>query len=142
MKRSFIRYIASLPDTAYSVVDGAYLEETSFFTFPVDPEAADTPSVVRFRGALRIRAHGGMLDVLIADPWVEHLPSGSILSVVDPAGWPRRDHRIVFADLAVDGPRIAGARGAQFTATLTESGISVFGGQYASGTELDPVALS
>src|SRR5690606_41148339 len=80
IKRSFIRYIGSLPDTAHAAVDGAYLGETSFFTFPVDATAANTPAVVRFRGSLRIRAHGGMLDVLIADPWIEHHSGGSVLS--------------------------------------------------------------
>ena len=137
IKRSFIRYIATLPDGRHSMSDGAYLGETSYFTFPPVP-SPDVPQVMRFGGVVRIGGHGGMLDLLIAEPWVEMTESGPILTVVDPTGPPDRTRRITLAQLH---PQDSGLAERQYTATLADAGSAIFDHHYPAGTELDTVVI-
>lgn len=141
IKRSFIRYIAMLPDGNYLTDEGACLGGTSYFTFPTHPASPNADPVTRFTGSLRIRGHGGMLDVLLADPWIEHRDNGMVLSVVDPNRWPGRDQRLVLAHVTPMIPDAPTPGEKKFTALLADSGTDVFGGQYDPGTPLDPVTV-
>jgi hypothetical protein len=139
IKRSFIRYIAALPDGRHAMSDCAYLGETSYFTFPPAP-SPDAPQVMRFGGTVRIGGHGGMLDILIAEPWVEMAESGPILSVVDPTVWPNRTRRIPLATLSLqESEQRLTER--QYAATLTEAGSAIFDDHYPPGAELDTVVI-
>src|SRR5512134_1772276 len=66
IKRSFVDYIASLPDGSVSATDGATVSGTSLFCF--SPETSDYDvargtGVLRFRGDVRLAGHHGMLLV-------------------------------------------------------------------------------
>lgn len=139
IKRSFIRYIATLPDGQYALGGAAYLGESSYFTFP-EVECAGAPSVRRFSGTIRMGGHGGLLDLLIADPWVERSVSGVELTVVDPASWPAGNRRIVLARLVGRGTESDSATQV-FDAHLAEPGVALFGDQYPVGTALDTVVI-
>ncbi|WP_172653074.1 HtaA domain-containing protein [Rhodococcus opacus] len=139
IKRSFIRYIATLPDGRHAMSEGAYLGETSYFTFPPVP-SPDAPQVVRFGGDVRLGGHGGMLDILIAEPWVEMTESGPILSVVDPTGWPDRSRRIPLAELHLREAE-HGLTARRYAATLTGAGSVIFDDHYPPGTELDTLVI-
>ncbi|MDV8079569.1 HtaA domain-containing protein [Rhodococcus sp. IEGM 1370] len=144
IRRSFIRYISGLPDGAHATFDGAYLGDGSYFTFPGADRTADRHSELAFCGIVRIAGHGGMLDVLIADPGIEHNSGDPVLTIVDPAHWPKRNHRLVLARLTPmdDAASTTGSSSERrWSAVLTEPGSAVFGGNYPSGTDLDPVIV-
>lgn len=144
IRRSFIRYISGLPDGAHATFDGAYLGDGSYFTFPGAARTADQQSDLAFCGVVRIAGHGGMLDVLIADPRIEHHSGDPVLTIVDPGHWPERNHRLVLARLTPidDATSITGSSPERrWSAVLTEPGSVVFGGNYLSGTDLDPVIV-
>jgi len=61
IKRSFLRYIARMPDGACSVTDGADPVDESAFRF-------ESAGDLRFRGDVRFSGHHGLLFVRIADP--------------------------------------------------------------------------
>jgi hypothetical protein len=63
IRRSFIRHIATLPDADYAMDGGAYPADTSYFAFPAGPGPTAPHAAARFRGAVRIRGYGGMLDL-------------------------------------------------------------------------------
>jgi hypothetical protein len=42
---------------------GAYPADTSYFAFPAGPGPTAPNAAARFRGAVRIRGYGGMLDL-------------------------------------------------------------------------------
>lgn len=90
-------------------------------------------SGLHFSGAVTFRAHGGMLDVTLADPAIE----GGVLSVFDGT------ERIRVARLDWGEPEVVNGRSIwkQVRATLTTHGSHLLGGSYAVGTELDRLSV-
>lgn len=134
VRTSLIRYLSALPDGALSVEDGVEADPVSgAFIFPGDP--ADE-SERRFRGDLRMRAHGGMLFVRIAQPALEDGDGGGLdLTVLAPG---EGGGRLVLAHLA-ERARTDGA--VLYDTRLAEPGAALFGGYYRPGEELDPVEI-
>jgi Htaa len=94
--------------------------------------------VGRFTGEVLFQAHGGMLQVFLADPAVEIGPDGAVITV---APEPERDRRLTLAilDLAAATP---GADGAiVIPSKLSQDGWQLLGDHYAPMTPLDPVRL-
>jgi hypothetical protein len=94
--------------------------------------------VGHFAGEVRFEAHGGMLQVFIADPAVAIGPDGAAITVADSA---ERDSRLELAllDLAAatrDGPDWL------IPAKLSRDGWRVLGDHYPQMTPLDPVRLT
>jgi hypothetical protein len=144
LKRSFIRYISTLPDGTHTETAGATLEPPSLFRFsPTGSDLDPTTGLgtMRFRGEVRLGGHRGMLGVLIADPWVKMTAGGAVLSVVDARHWPDRSRRLALATLASVRPAETpdGLVWGPVPAHLTAEGAHVFGGQYAAGEEMDTV---
>jgi hypothetical protein len=144
LKRSFIRYISTLPDGTHTETAGATLEPPSLFRFlPTGSDLDPTTRLgtMRFRGEVRLGGHHGMLGVLIADPWVEMTAGGAVLSIVDARHWPDRARRVALAALVPERPAETpdGLVWGPVAAHLTAEGADVFGGQYAAGEEMDPV---
>jgi hypothetical protein len=136
VKCSLLRYISALPDGALSVEDGVEADaETGVFVFPSDP--ADS-SGRRFRGDLRMRAHGGMLFVRIARPAVETVDGGGLTLTVLAPGEGETEDRLLLAHLT---ERARTHRAVLYDARLSESGAALFGGYYRPGEELDPVEV-
>ncbi|RYD32269.1 MAG: hypothetical protein EOP85_21900 [Verrucomicrobiaceae bacterium] len=141
LKRSFIRYIAYLPDGNHVAEDGAYLNEATLFTYPYSSTSVSDAGELRFRGTVRIGGHGGLLGVLLSDPWVHLSGNQGVLSVIDPGKWPSRSHRVVLADLEVELQDVGEGSRLHGLATLAESGVALFDGHYPRGTALDPVVI-
>lgn len=136
VKSSLLRYISALPDGALSVEDGAEANPgTGVFVFPGDP--ADS-SGRRFRGDLRLRAHGGMLFVRIARPAVEIVDGGGVTLTVLAPGEGETEGRLALAHLT---ERARTGRAVLYGARLSEPGATLFGGYYRPGEELDPVEI-
>ncbi|HZZ87505.1 MAG TPA: HtaA domain-containing protein [Caulobacteraceae bacterium] len=92
----------------------------------------------RFTGEVRFEAHGGMLSVLLADPWLEIGPAAASITVAESAA---RSSRVELAvlDLAAavtdDGGDII------IPAKLSKDGWRILGDHYLPFTPLDPVRL-
>lgn len=84
----------------------------------------------RFRGRVQFQAHGGLLSVTLADPWVEPADGGWVLSIAETA-----TRRTAIAKL---GAPEDGA----MSATTTLDGMMIIGDHYPPGTPLDPVRLA
>lgn len=143
IKRSFIRYIACLSDGSHTVSDGAYLSDTSFFTFPwrtPDVQPPPAKSACEFRGTVRLGGHAGLLAVVIAEPAVEVLGERTLLTVLDPSGLASRGGRLPVADLTLV-ERDAGGTRLRYECTLSPEGIVLFGDQYEVGQQLDDVIV-
>ena len=121
VKASLLGYVRGMPDGRIEL-DGV-TEQGEGFVFP----AADADSG-RFTGTVTLLGHGGMMRVVLADPWLTPQGDGAVLSIADP------DDPTVRLDFA----RIARFDGAAATGTtLTIDGADLFFGPYTEGTELD-----
>ncbi len=150
VRESFRAYIEGPGGGAITTGDGATRNEDGSFRFPVlggelDPESGF--GEVQLDGTVHFTAHGGVLDITVADPRLEITATGSTLyadakSQPMGGGEPIDDHRDL-AVLATDdveptlGP--ATVEWSAIPATLTEAGAPVF--NYDAGTEMDPVSL-
>ena len=145
LKRSFIRYISSLRDGQHAELEGASLVPPSSFRFSTDSTELDDDGTgtIRFRGQVRLGGHGGMLFVMIADPWVEIGRDAALLTVVDVEHWPDTSRRMPLATLELpDATRTeAGLLWSSVEVRLTREGTEVFNDQYAVGEEMDPLTM-
>ena len=84
IKRSFIDYIAGLPDGSVSATAGATVSGSSLFCFSPDTSDYDPAlgtGVLRFRGDVRLAGHHGMLLVRLLDPWITFTTGSGVLSI-------------------------------------------------------------
>lgn len=134
VKSSLLEYTRSMQDGQIVLADGA-TETTGGFWFP----GADTVNgVLRFRGSVTLTGHGGMMRIVISDPWLHLHGPGALLSIKDddePGG------RLRFAqilELKGDGTTLRAVGTA-----LTADGADLFFGPYAEGTSLgDPTVMA
>jgi Htaa len=136
VKQSFIRYIAMLPDGAFSATDGASVAVESMFHFEVE-DVGDR--VVAFRGDVRFSGHGGLLFVGIIDPKITVVDGQAEMTIKLVRNGPETSEATSFA---VGSLRLLAAEDDHeiYEATsvrLTEAGAQVFGPSYEAGTLLD-----
>ncbi|MEU9168671.1 HtaA domain-containing protein [Streptomyces sp. NPDC048420] len=129
VKESFTAYVRSfgaieLTRPAEETADG--------FRFPLATVEGD---VLKFVGAAIFRAHAGLLDVVVADPWLHTSGTGWFISVADvsqPTG-----PRTRIASLPGPPAAVLGAH----DAVLTRDGTPLFDHQYRTGETLAPVRV-
>lgn len=151
VKRSFLRYIAMLPDGGYEASEGAALVDDAVFRFvpatdDADEDVADgavaEERIFRFRGSVLLQGHGRLLRVRIADPWFHFGPNGSRLSVCDPVRRSEDGARLVLAGVTASRSSAGDVRcWTDLPVHLDAAGVSLFGGQYDAGEELSPVTI-
>jgi hypothetical protein len=127
IKQSFREYVEALSD---GVVVGA-LDADGRFVFELQ-EIGD--AVLKYRGTVSFRGHGGLLAVDLVDPWI-HLGNELALSVAEPSG---RFPLVQLPGLEA-GPD---GKGRVERPSLTFEGSYVFDGSYPVGTGLDPLDFS
>src|ERR1700722_13727149 len=88
-----------------------------------------------FTGGVAFSAHGGMLDVTLAEPVIVFDGQGALLTVAGLAR-PGGGTRAVIATLA-DGPSAPTGETTAFVPLLTEDGSVLFGGVYPPGEAMD-----
>ena len=157
VKQSFRGYVEAAGGTV-ATTRGAERAPDGGFLFPEGPgstlaQGADgrLRGAGRFQGEVSFSAHGGMLSVVLVDPWIEASEAGLILSVADS---PAATRRLPFAKLDADAMTTeALTTGALTTSALTTSGglvlpaaitldgMFLLGDHYPPGTVLDPVRL-
>ena len=162
VKQSFRGYVEAAGGTV-ATTRGAERAPDGGFLFPEGPgstlaQGADgrLRGAGRFQGEVSFSAHGGMLSVVLVDPWIEASEAGLILSVADS---PAATRRLPFAKLdadamttealttgapttdapTTDAPTTDG--GLVLPAAITLDGMFLLGDHYPPGTVLDPVRL-
>lgn len=127
VKASLLRYVRGMPDG--TVLLEGVVESADGFVFPGAETTAD--DILRFTGCATLTGHGGMMRVVIADPWIS--VQARELSIADPDD---PSQRLTFARVATIEPSPDGALHGQGT-TLTADGADLFFGPYREGTTLD-----
>lgn len=134
IKQSLVRYIASMADGSIVASDPATVTECGF-RFPATPPL-QANGTLHFAGSVTLTAHGGMLRLVVAEPWL--IPTGepndawslTIADQYEPGA------RIAFAmiDRLILGKAWASAHGTHLTADGADL---FFSGPYTEGTGLD-----
>lgn len=141
IKQSFLRYLANLPGTQASVGGGAAFTKDNRFVFPaaegVGKDGLTAAGTVKFEGEVRLTAHGGMLDLVLSDPWVDIDRRTARLSFVTNRSAGPGLVRTVVCELLEQPGESDDSRRA-WEARLADSGVHVFGDTYAAGEVLDP----
>lgn len=146
VKDTFIEYISSLPDGVIAPFGGAeeYSEAAhNEWLFPFTRQEAEGSSLrVEFGGELRIRAHHGMLLVILMSPWLTFSGNEATLSVVDVAAWPDMTQRQAIARGPVSwGTDTTGDTDVSVSLSLSDEAVELFNEVYAPGTALAPARL-
>jgi hypothetical protein len=143
VKQSFRAYVEAAGGTI-DMGAGAARQADGAFVFPAARRArlalgADGKPRGRgdFAGDVRFEAHGGMLNVFLADPTVEITEAGGAITVAD------NEARAMRGGLAVLDLDAASREGAEVVipTKLSKDGWRVLGDHYPPMTPLDPVRL-
>ncbi|WP_309606222.1 HtaA domain-containing protein [Phenylobacterium sp.] len=152
VKQSFRSYVEAAGGTV-ATTGGAERAPDGGFLFPEGPQStlaqgADgrLRGAGRFQGEVSFNAHGGMLSVVLVDPWIEASEAGLILTVADS---PAATRRLPFAKLdanamtteALTTGALTTSGGLVLPAAITLDGMFLLGDHYPPGTVLDPVRL-
>jgi hypothetical protein len=130
MKQSFREYLEGISDL-HIEAEGVTTVDAGYF-FPLADSAG--PTDLAFRGDLTIRAHRGMLRVVLRAPAIEALDSHPVLTA-DIGG-----RRVALCTLREQYSSSPAER--VFDAELLDDGIPVFGDVYAAGTAMDSVVVA
>lgn len=148
VRESYVRYVAALPDSditareqaTESVVRGPAGRGPWIFPAADEGTGPDGGGTWRFRGDLRFRGHGGMMFVMILDPWITLTDSGAELSVVDVAKWPDTSSRMTVArsprGASLTSPASPGRQ--SIPLELAIDGCLLFDNIYPPGTVMAP----
>lgn len=154
VKESFRSYISgSIANGGWEVSDGASYETPLFgwtnATGEIDAETGE--GTVSFVGTMHFTGHDGVLNLVMKNPTIELNGDGTGRLLLD-AKSNNAQGELVVDEAQVYIGKIEGigqtdpASGTlsfeQASAVLTGEGAAAFGGFYASGDDLDPVALS
>jgi len=148
VRESFLAYV-NRTGGRITIVEPAYPGARGF-AFPHAPAAGHTSGggpapdsgarrtgELAFTGGVAFSAHGGALDITLAEPVLVLDDQGALLTVADPAR-PGHGIRAVIAVLA--GHPHAGTREtAALVPLLTEDGSALFGDVYPPGEAMDPL---
>lgn len=128
VKSSLLGYIRGMADG--EILLDQVTEEPGGFAFPDNDDLED--GVLRFRGAVTLVAHGGMMNVTLRDPAVT--PDGDewVLSIADPDDPAVRLSFARMKSFIEDGDDLRGTGSA-----LTADGADLFFGPYGPGTPVD-----
>jgi hypothetical protein len=142
IKRSFIDYIASLPDGSVSATAGATVSGSSLFCFSPDSSDYDVvrgTGVLRFRGDVRLAGHHGMLLVRLLDPWITFTSGSGVLSI-STGGGPDRS-AVGFLSPATPRDADGSLVWDHVDVVISPEGSELFDGQYAAGQPMDPLFI-
>ena len=141
VKQSFVGYVEAAGGTV-DLAGGAERTPDGAFLFPGAAEStlARGPDgrltgEGRFEGQVSFKAHGGMLGVVLTDPWVEATEAGLVLTVAESGG-----RRVAFAKLDAGATTTEGDA-AVIPAAITLDGMFILGDHYPPGTVLDVVRV-
>src|SRR4029453_4908795 len=138
-KRSFVQYIAQMPDGRMSVTGGADVDGMNFH-FEILSVAGNSDSgTLAFRGDVRFAGHGNLLFVGIADPVIVFDGAAPMVSGQLPSNLQGAPERLDLASgsLALTQRQDQLERYAVSGLGLTEAGSDLFGCVYPPGETRD-----
>ena len=148
VKRSFVEYIARMPDGRMSVLEGASLSELNELVWRPDlsgdaSEGSADERTYAFKGDVRYGGHGGLLFVQLADPLVTVRGDVGEMTVLDSLSKVEgaRLHLVTFivdGSINADGVDLLTASDVR----LTEQGAEVFNAVYAAGEQFEPLTIT
>lgn len=134
VKESLLQYVRALGEITYV---SAVVEENDELIWPflADRHEPDGTRIAQYSGEIRLRAHDGLLNIVIADPEVRLAETQGQLSVRTALDG---SERIVIATLdSVESSESA----VRAQVRVTAAGSMVFGANYPSGTKLSPLTI-
>ena len=113
--------------------------DDGLYTFAFDERHSDA-GIAAYRGSVHLRAHEGLMDVLIVDPWIHLNPQGMQLSI----GSSDPESRSVLMDLVAAEPVVAGGLTVwrDVGTRLAATGAAAFAFNYPVGAEFAPLSFS
>lgn len=140
-KRSFVQYIAQMPDGRMSVTGGADVDGMNFHFETLSVAGNSDSGTLAFRGDVRFAGHGNLLFVGIADPVIVFDGGDAIVTVQLPSNVQGATERIDLASgsLALTERQDQLERYTVSGLGLTEAGSELFGGVYPPGEQLDDI---
>jgi hypothetical protein len=133
IRESFRDYIRGVEDGAQSVSGAATQDEAGVVSFPaVEGDYTEGSVVARFTGAVSFRAHGGVLGLTIADPWVE---ARGVITIAGP-----RESRVPLAEFD-PAESVTTAATVEVHPRLSFTGSRLFDEIYGPGAPLDAAVL-
>lgn len=134
VKESLLQYVRALGEISYV---SAVVEQDDELVWPLvaDGHEPDGTRIAQYRGEIHLRAHEGLLDIVIADPEVRLTEAQGQLSVRTTLDG---SDRIMIAHLNVVESSASAVRA---EVLVTASGSMVFGANYPSGTKLSPLTI-
>ncbi|WP_280639085.1 HtaA domain-containing protein [Rhodococcus globerulus] len=134
VKESLLQYVRALGEISY---DSAIVEQGNELAWPLvtDHHEPDGTRIAQYRGRIHLRAHDGLLDIVIADPQVRLTGVQGQLSV---AASNERSERVVVATLDVTDNSASGVRA---EVRVTTAGSMLFGSNCPSGKKLSPLTI-
>ena len=143
VKASFRGYVEAAGGSI-AVSDGASRAEDGAIIFEAIPGgdleiAADGSATgsMRFKGAVKFNAHGGMLDSTLSEIGLDASDEGLFLTVLEA---PMNEDRCAIAKL--NFVEIGPEGKIHFNTEITMDGMYQIADNYPPGTELDPLVLS
>ncbi|GAA3882213.1 hypothetical protein GCM10022381_25600 [Leifsonia kafniensis] len=139
VKESLLSYVVDRAGGVVDVETPAKRSADGSFWFPaVGREFADagTGSVTKFAGGVRLRGHGGMLDLPLRDPWIEQTAIGFVLTIVDPDDVNARLPFVTMEEFVLRGNSRFGV-----ATSMTADGADLIFGPYEAGTPFDDPVL-
>lgn len=149
VKESFLAYV-NRTRGRITLVEPAY-PGAAGFAFPHAPAAGHTesgdaapdaserafPGELMFTGGVAFLAHGGLLDITLAEPVLVFGARGALLTIADMTR-PGGGTRLVIAELT-GGPHTLADETIALVPLLTDDGAALFGGVYPPGEAMDPL---
>jgi hypothetical protein len=140
VKESFVDYLRSLPDGHIVPFGGAEecgSGDAAEWRFPYRGQRRLPAGLqIEFGGELRMRAHHGMLLVILMDPWLTETEDGIELSVVDLTAWPDTSRRQVLGRGPAVPGLLAGEGPVSVPLELAAESVELFNDVYPAGTPL------
>lgn len=126
VKSSFRAYVAGVSDGTEISSDDVTVDAAGRYRFPLVSTGDD---VLKATGWVRLSAYRGVLDVRIAEPWIEYRSGGGVVTIAHPRS--ERNPalpRMVLAEFGTDSV---------IRPELTFDGVRLLGEVYTVGAELD-----
>lgn len=134
IKASLVTYVRGEDGGSVTATLGAS-EDAAGFHFTGEPGDG---VILRFGGTVKFSAYDGVLDITIANPWLEPAESGWLLTVSSGGDAAARTTLASVATLEQDADRSLCGDGV----LLTHAGLDLFAfGPYGVGTPFDPLVI-
>jgi hypothetical protein len=140
IRESLLNYIGLLPDGDVTLSEGSRGDARGPFSFTSDEIVYDQSTgegTMKFGGRVAIEGHGGLLSVVLENPWVELASGEGLLSTVV-GGSRTAVARFLPGTPATEADSLEWAA---CPAYLTRTGVRWLGDQYVEGEEIAPIRI-